>query len=630
MPPQTPPCPLCAKTDRRERGRKDKDGLRLYACGHCGAGFTALTAWERLGESLMGAGRPADAEAAFRQAVALAPRAVSALNNLGATLTAQNRSAEALAFHRKAVALDPGNPVLRYNLARCLQGLKEHGQAIDELRAVIRARPDLAQAHVAIGLSFKALHLFADAEAAFRQAIGAAPDQVEGWANLATHLKMTGRIPEGQDILRRIVAAGRASMVIHSNYLFGLTFDSEATAERELAECQDFDRRFIRPLAARLRPHANERDPDRPLRIGYVSPYFRNSPAGNFLKPLFAHTDRDRFRIVSYSHGPGRDDMTEEFRRLSDEWRDAAAMDDPTLAERIRADGVDILVDCGGHMADNRIALFGLKPAPVQVSFPLYPGTTGISTMDYRLMDARFAPPWADAGHSEKIVRLPHAHVCYQPGPNSPAPPDRPPCDDEGVVTFGCFNNFAKLGEATLAAWAELLRRVPASRLSLKWMGIGQGVEDHVAQALERLGVGPDSLILSPWTDNPYEPYLGIDIGLDPLYPNGGTTTCDALWMGVPVVSCAGTRPFGRVGLCLLSAVGLPELAAGSAEDYIALAAALATDRDRLRRLRAGLRQRMAASPLMDAPLYAGAVSSAYRIMWRRWCAGLPPAAFSL
>ena len=627
---QIPPCPNCDRTDRRERGKKDETGQCLYACGHCGARFSALTAWEILGGKATHSGRPVEAEAAFRQAVALAPRAIAPLNNLGGALTTQKRHAEALVFHRKAVAIAPDNPVLRYNMAICLQGMNEHQQVIEELRDVIRARPDLAQAHVTIGLSFKALHMFADAEAAFRQAIAAAPDQVEGWANLATHLKMTGRVAEGQHIMSQIIAAGRANQVIHSNFLFGLTFDSEVEAEQELAESLRFDQRFIQPLRPHIRAHANQRGPERPLRIGYVSPYFRHSPAGNFLQPLFANTDRGQFSIYSYSHGPGRDDMTEMFKTLSDAWREVGNIDDPTLAGMIRDDGIDILVDCGGHMADNRLIVFGYKPAPLQVSFPLYPATTGVSTMDYRLMDRYFAPPWADATHSERIVRLPHAHICYQPSPDSPVPPDHPPCDDSGTVTFGCFNNFAKLGGATLAAWAEVLRRVPASRLNLKWMGIGQGAEDHVTQALAQLGIGRDRLILSPWAENLYQPYQAIDICLDPLYPNGGTTTCDALWMGVPVVSCAGRRPFGRVGLCLLSTIGLPELATGSVGEYIDLAVALATDRDRLRRLRSGLRQKVATSPLMDAPLYAEAVSTAYRTMWRRWCAGLPPAAFQV
>jgi len=262
------------------------------------------------------------------------------------------------------------------------------------------------------------------------------------------------------------------------------------------------------------------------------------------------------------------------------------------------------------------------KPAPVQVSFPLYPNTTGLDAIDYRIMDPYFAPPGADALHAEILARLPDVHVCYTPGEDAPAPPDEPPSARTGHLTFGCFNNYAKVRDPVVRLWARILNALPDSRLVLKWYGMGEERPDWVHERFARFGVDPQRIRTLGFQKNQYAAYLDIDLTLDPFPANGGTTSCDSLWMGVPVVTLAGETPFSRVGLCHLSNLGMTELVARTPEDYESIVLGLARDPERLKRLRAGLRARMAASPLVDGRRYTRNLEAAYRTMWRRWCRG--------
>jgi len=342
---------------------------------------------------------------------------------------------------------------------------------------------------------------------------------------------------------------------------------------------------------------------------------------GRFLLPLLERHDREQFEILCYSGVVWPDNVTERFRALAGGWRTTLGISDARLAEMIREDGVDILVDLALHTAGNRLPVFALQPAPVQVSWLGYPGGAGLPGIGYRLTDAYMDPPGkSPAGSVEEPVRLPGCWCCYQPVGNAPEITALP-AFSAGGVTFGSLNNFAKVHEGVLALWARVLEAAPGSRL-LMFCPEGRARE-RVRAFFAARRIAKERVELAPHL--PRLEYLKlyhrIDIGLDPFPCNGMTTTCDALWMGVPVLTLPGDTPISRAGLSILTSVGLEELAASSEEDYVRIAADLVTDLPRLADLRATLRHRMLASPLMDAPRFARNVEAAYRSMWQRWCA---------
>jgi predicted O-linked N-acetylglucosamine transferase (SPINDLY family) len=369
-----------------------------------------------------------------------------------------------------------------------------------------------------------------------------------------------------------------------------------------------------------IQPHPNDPEPDRRLRVGFVSPDLRDHPLGRSLLPWFPHVDRRRFEIICFSDARVADGVTERLRGLVDAWHETSGLSDAALAARIRAEGIDILVDLAQHTASNRLLVFARKPAPVQVTMLGMPGTTGLSTMDYRLTDPHLDPPGASDRHStERSIRLPRCYWCYEPREDAPAVGPLP-AQLKGFVTFGCLNQFAKVSRPALELWAQILLSVPGARLlvhaqpgrhreAVRRMFADQGVAaDRVAFA----GRVPHTQYLTLYND--------IDLCLDPFPYGGGISTLDALWMGVPVITLAGRTAVGRVGASILTSVGLPELIARTLEEYVAHASAWAGDRARLSALRSGLRQRMRESGIMDGGRYAADMESVFREMWTGWC----------
>jgi protein O-GlcNAc transferase len=370
-----------------------------------------------------------------------------------------------------------------------------------------------------------------------------------------------------------------------------------------------------------IQPHANERDPERRLRIGYVSPDFREHVVGRFLLPLLTSHDKRAVEVFAYAHVPRPDALTESLRACTDSWRSIVGLSDAQAADLIRQDRIDILVDLTMHMDRNRLLVFARKPAPIQATYLAYCASTGLETMDYRLSDPYLDPPGMDESvYSERTIRLPETYWCYQPASETPEVSPLPALE-RGYVTFGCLNNFCKVSEPTLAAWAKLLRAVPRSQLLLHAHAGSHRL--RVQGFLEHEGLEPARVRFTgivPLREY-FQLYHRIDIALDTFPYGGGTTTCDALWMGVPVVSLVGPTAVGRGGLSILSNVGLPELVGGKEEDYVRIGREWAGDLPRLSHLRSTLRQRMASSPLMDGPHLARNVEAAYRQMWRTWCA---------
>jgi predicted O-linked N-acetylglucosamine transferase (SPINDLY family) len=376
----------------------------------------------------------------------------------------------------------------------------------------------------------------------------------------------------------------------------------------------------LSPVASDWRPGT------RPLRVGLLSADFKTHSVSYFIEPLLARHDRDRLALVCYSNGSFGDTITLRLRDHATEWVGTATWSDSQLARRIREDAIDILVDLSGHTGGNRLSMLALKPAPVQVTWLGYPTTTGLPTIDYRITDARVDPPGYAACASERPLRLPASYFCYRPRSEPRIGPL--PADAGRPITFGSFNNMPKLGAATIRLWSRVLHALPDATLFVKTKALADAsVRDALLASFATEGICAQRLRAIGWLPSGEEhlaAYNEVDIALDTFPYNGATTTCEALWMGVPVVSLAGSTHASRMGLSILTAVGLPELVASSEDGFVALAAALAQERDRLRALRQTLRERMRASPLMDEAGHAAAVADALEAAMREHL-GLAP-----
>jgi predicted O-linked N-acetylglucosamine transferase (SPINDLY family) len=587
-----------------------------------------------LGIALMGAGKVFDAIKAFEQSIAQEPTA-EALSNLGVALRDVGRLEEARASLEKAIVLRPRFADAHNNLGTVLKDLGQPEQAIGEFERALEIQPGMAKVMSNLANALRVVRRHDEAIAVYRQALAAGPGRAEIYSNLANALKGQGRLDEALQCLDKAMALAPQSSDVHSNRLFTILYHPGFDAVKILAEEKRFDERHGRPLAQFIAEHKNDRNPDRRLRIGYVSPDFRGHVVGRNILPLIREHDREQFEVFCYDSAPGSDAMTELFRKRADAWRPIQGVDDEAVAEAIRKDRIDILVDLALHTAHNRLPVFARKPAPVQVCFAGYPGGTGLSAMDYRLTDPYLDPPGKhDDEYVERSIRLADSFWCYDPAAMGASGNEAAdwngadlavgelPALRNKYVTFGCLNNFGKINDAVFAVWAGVLRAIPDSRLRL----IAPAGETRQRTAAEFAELGIESGRIALLDGQPRLQYLQcyreIDLVLDSWPYNGHTTSLDALWMGVPVVSRIGRTVVGRAGFSQLSNLGLADLAADSDEKFQELALRLAGDLDRLEELRRSLRQRMLDSPLTNAKRFARNIEAAYREVWRNWCNG--------
>ncbi|MCX4165309.1 MULTISPECIES: tetratricopeptide repeat protein [Paraburkholderia] len=615
------------------------------------ANADALT---NLGSVLRVSGRLDEATMWLRKAVQSDPRNAAAHVNLGVALCERREYAQALALLERAVELDPTSAEAAYNLGNAAHATGRPRDAIVQYRRAIELKSDHADAHNNLGNAHRSLGEFAAAADAFAGALRLRPDSIAACNNLGNLYRTLGRTDDAKTYLRRALAIDpthsvshnnlgnvlkdggalddaiasyrRAldcdadNVIAHSNLLYALTFRCD-DAQTVRDESRRWSARHEDPLRTTLKPHGNDRAPNRRLRIGYVSADFRDHCQALFTIPLLAHHDHDAFEIVCYSSVERPDAVTARIAAYADVWRDVRTLDDEQLAQTIRADGIDILIDLTMHMADGRPLLFVRKPAPVQVAWLAYPGTTGIDAIDYRLTDAHLDPSWHDSHYSEQSVRALESFWCYDPLTDTPAVNALPASKrvTNGAVTLGCLNNPCKLTDRTLAMWAGVMQALPYARLVLM-SAAGEGRERLVERA-DAQGIDTARVSFVPF--RPRAAYLAtyhdIDLGLDTFPYNGHTTSLDSLWMGVPVVTRVGQTAVGRGGLSQLANLGLSELAAYTDEEFVRIAVELARDLPRLSALRSGLRTRLEASPLMDGSRFAYQVERAYRQMWRTW-----------
>jgi protein O-GlcNAc transferase len=581
-------------------------------------------ALNNLAVALMRARRFDDAEARLNEALALRPDFVPAHVNLGRiAFEFDNRPAASASF-AEALRLQPDNVDARLLQGRLLHKMGRFEEALEHLRAAVVGRPADAEVHFHLGRALEETLSYPGAIAAFRRAIEIEPDHGEAQVQLGNVLLASGRVKEAIALFEA-AAAGRRAHAATENLLMSLIYSEEASAESIARAHRDAGRTLEAGVAPMPAVVGRDRDPERRLRIGYVSDDFRWHSCAFFVEPLLAAHDRSAVEVFCYSTTERVDSVTHRLRGYGHSWRDVPRVTDHILAGHIRADAIDILVDLGGHSSGNRLGVFAMKPAPIQVTWLGYPHSTGLSRMDYRFTDGRADPAGiADELHTESVVRLPHGFLCYRPP--AEAPEISPlPAETAGVVTFGSFNNLSKIGRGAVALWASILWDVPGSRLLMKNKALGnEEVRVRYRKMFAEHGIVPERLGFFPLVRDladMFEAYASADLSLDSFPYNGTTTTCDSLWMGVPVVTLEGDRHAGRVGSSLLGTVGLDELVATSTEDYRRRAVALAQDLPRLAELRRGLRARLAASPLRDEPGFARTIEQAYRDMWRRWSA---------
>jgi protein O-GlcNAc transferase len=565
----------------------------------------------------------AESEKVFRKILQMYPDDYNSYCSLANVLKSRGQTTEAIAGYRKAVELNPNFTEAYYNLAVILQETGHIDEAIRYYQKSIELDPSYSETYNNLGVLFQEKSRFDDALAGFQKALELDSNSIRALNNLANIYTEMGQTDKAEGYFRRLLQIDPHLYFIHSNLLLAMNYNPRHDMDGLFSE----HLRFAERLAEQFSPigfYENERSVHRRLKIGYVSPDFRRHSVAYFIEPVIKAHDREQIEVFCYSDVDRKDDVTERIKKLSDQWRDIWGLENEKVSKLVSEDRIDILVDLAGHSGKNRLLMFARKPAPVQVSWIGYPATTGLSAIDYKIVDGHTDPPgMTERYYSEKLVRLPDSFLCYMPEKDAPEVNGLPVAGN-GYVTFGSFNNFAKVSHETLLLWAEILGKLPSSRLIMKAKGLSNTtVRNTVVDFFQRHGIAAERIelfSLLPSISDHFALYNRIDIALDTFPYNGTTTTCEALWMGVPVVSLAGKTYASRVGASLLSNIGLSDLVAEEPAEYERNAVTLAGDLTRLSSLREHLRGRMAQSALTDARRFTDNLEKAFRQMWIQWC----------
>jgi protein O-GlcNAc transferase len=579
-----------------------------------------------LGRAYQDNGEPGAAIASYRVALTLQPDLADAHNNLGNALQTQRDLPAALHHYRRALALQPDYAAAHNNLGRALAALGQFDAALHAYRAASALKPDDADVYNNLGIALQEQGQLDAAIEQYRLALALKPDYAPAHNNLGKDLAAQGKFAEAMDSYRTALRLKPDFSAAHSNLLFHLNHEMQPVPALYLAEA----RRFGTQVSLRARPfetwktwpsgqRQTESHPPQPLRVGLVSGDLRSHPVGYFLESVLAHLDPRKIELVAYDTRGFGDDLSARIRPYFAQWHILAGLSDEVAAHTIHRHGIAVLVDLAGHTADNRLPVFAWRPAPVQAAWLGYFASTGVASIDYIVADRQVLPAGEEAHFTEKPWCLPDCYLCFTP-PDAEIAVGPLPLSENRHVTFGCFNKLNKINDAVVALWAEVLHAVPASRLLLKT----KELTDSSAQELTRArfaahGIDPARLTLEGYTPRleNFAAYRRVDIALDPFPYPGGTTTVEALWMGVPVLSRRGDRFLSHAGESLLSNAGLPDWIADNDVDYIAKAQAFAADPAQLAALRAGLRARLLASPLCDAPRFAAHLAAAFTGMWQ-------------
>lgn len=575
-----------------------------------------------LGTALAIEGRLVEAESCCRRAIQLKPEFAEAHQDLGAVLVLQDRPDEAIASFDRAVALAPNLATAYFHRGDVYRSKWMHKAAILNYQESLSRGGASGAVHLNMAISLCEIGQPDLAVEYCNKGLELQPRNALLCNTMAYALHMQGQADAMLEWSRRAIDLAPDNAALHGNLIYALNYIPGVDPASLFAEHLAWGKRHADPLTALAPSHDNDPAPDRRLRIGYVSAHFCRHAVHYFSEPLLAAHDHERFEIFCYSDSPFEDDATARIRPSADHWRRTSQATDEQLAQMIRDDRIDILVDLAGHISGNRLLVFARKPAPIQVTYIGYQNTTGMSAMDYRITDERADPPGrADALHTEKLVRLPRSFFCYRPPAEAP-PITSLPARASGQVTFGSFNSFSKVTSQVITVWLTILERVKGSRLTVL-ADRGGFVERRLGQMARERGLDPARIVVVD--RRPLKEYLQLlqlaDIALDAFPFNGHTTTCDSIWMGVPVVMLEGETYASRFGGSVLANVGLESCIARSIDEYVEIAVGLAQDLDALESLRVELRPRMASSVLLDFAGFTRNVEVAYRQMWRDWCA---------
>ncbi|MCF8120641.1 MAG: tetratricopeptide repeat protein [Deltaproteobacteria bacterium] len=569
--------------------------------------------------------RPTAAEAYYRRALAAAPDCIEAWNNLGNLCQADGRMDQAQKCYQRVLQIDSRYASALNNLGNLYQKSGRFEAAEKYYRCALSIRPKDFEALSNVGQCLRSQGRLTEALSATDEALQENPGFDAAHNNRGLILQDQGRIQEAIGAFDKAIALSPKNASVRSNRLFAMHYDRHTTPADHLRAARRWWTQHGTEAAQQV-SFQNDPDPFRKLRIGFVSGDFRSHSVVFFLMPLFDSYDRQKLEIHCYAEVESPDETTARFLQSSCGWHSTVGQDATTVAGWIRSDRIDILIDLAGHTGGNRLDVFALRPAPIQMTWLGYPGTTGSPVIDYRITDAVADPPGeSDAWHSEQLLRLPKGFLCYQAAEEAP-PVALAPIVRNDYVTFGSFNTLPKLNFEVIEAWATLLRRVQGSRLLIKCRQLAdadtcQRLRDQFAS----LGVSAHRIRFMPkveGTKGHLAMYHEVDIGLDPFPYNGTTTTCETLWMGVPVVTLCGDRHSGRVGASILSRLGLESLIAQDEEEYVEQAAALARDAERLIHLRRTLRRRMLNSPLCNGSAFSRSFEGMLGKTWIDWCGG--------
>jgi predicted O-linked N-acetylglucosamine transferase (SPINDLY family) len=579
-------------------------------------------AWHWMGSRACEAGHPRIAIELIDRAIVIDSAVAEFHCNRGEACRRAGQREQAIASYRRAIALRPAFFEAHNNLGTVLSEMGSLDEAMAAYRRAITLWPAYAAAYSNLGVAFKGKGMLDEAIAAFSRAAELNPGLAEVYLNLGSTLLARGDAEEANRAYRRALTLRPGYVAAHSNLLTSEHYRSGVTVAALARAHAEWDERHAAVYRAEWKPWGLDRDAERPLRLGFVSPDLRRHPVGYFLVRVLETLDPCVFTVVCYNTGKGGDALSGRLAAAASDWQDVAELDSAALAARIRGDRIDILFDLSGHNIDNRLLAFARRPAPIQITWIGYVGTTGLAAMDYLISDRFHTPPGTEVHYREALLRMPDGYVCYDPPAESP-PVGALPALTRGCVTFGSFNNLTKITPQVMAVWAEIVRQEPRSRIRLvspaldgesarqrTWAMFGAAGGDR--QRLELRGTMPWRMLLAAYNE--------IDVALDPFPYSGGLTTCEALWMGVPVVTCPRETFASRHSLSHLSNVGLTETVAGDDREYVALAVGLAADLPHLAALRTGLRERMARSPLCNGPRFAAHLSEHLRAVWRRWC----------
>jgi len=625
-----------------------------------------------LGNALLQQGQQAEAVAHYTEALRLKPNLAEPRCNLGVVLANQGKVDEAVAHWQEVIRGWPDYPEAHNNLSNALLSQGQADQAVWHARQAIRFRPDFAGAHNNLANALLSQGKLEEAVSHCRQALRFRPDFPEAHYNLGIALRDQGKLEEAVDSYQRALhfkpdfaaahnnlgdvllklglpelalasiqqalrlqpdlGAAQRNVLFYSNYDPRADPDAVFAAHRRWGQAQESPKSEVRsPKSKPPLPtsdighrtsdfHRTLHLPERRLRIGYVSPDLRLHALARYLEPVLAHHDSQQVEVFCYAEVQVPDAVTARLQRLAHGWRSTCHLTDAQVAESIRSDRIDILVDLAGHTRNSRLSVFALKPAPVQATWLGYLNTTGLTTVDYRLTDDGLDPPAQPVRDTEELVRLPGGMCCFGPPADAPAVTP-PPALRQGYLTFGSLHNLFKLNASVFDLWSKLLKALPSARLLLFRDALTAPAQARIRREFTQRGIASERLDLRHGSAAPgfLRIYGEIDVGLDAFPCSGGVTTCESLWMGVPVLTLRGVRPAGRNSAALLARVGLNALAVDTPEEYLAFAVRLADDLDQLRQLRTGLRDRMTTT-LCDAVRFTRVLEEAYRTMWRRWC----------